>query len=99
MGKRRESEKEKAKKSSLLEQIETEVDSADNDVEMHIAPFIQSIKNLKMGEIDLTNAQSAKNAIPMLDELLEKINTYQKTAKVLKSVLEEKRDDFLKKSH
>jgi len=72
------------------------VDSLDPNVEDFVAPLIKSISNLKIEKIDLTSAESARAAIPGLDQALDSITQYQKQVKMLKTLLEEKRDKLIK---
>ena len=86
--------KKKTKKKSKPRKIEVEriYDSHDSDVEEHVVPLLNQIGNVKLEKINLSTPETAAEAIPMLDEVIEKLSTYRKAAFTLRQLLEEKRD-------
>lgn len=77
--------------------IEKSRDIEDMDIEAHIPVLLQTIGNLKLEKIDLSNKDSAESAIAMLDKVLDKLTTYKNTATTLRRILED--EDLAPKKH
>lgn len=90
MAKKNEEKKRRGKSNytPLSEQVVKAADTLDPHLEDHVTTLLSSIQNLKLEKLDLTTPESAREALPLLDKLMEQISKYENTSRALRVALE-----------